>query len=204
MTQAKHADTWRMAIAALAIVLAAAVPEPACSHDWRAILTLDEAAFDQGWLGWRSVDERAGCEAVAADLIRDYRHRYRLPPHRLAMHEAQMRASAGDYRRARPLFVLAKHKTDGFGWNDYIDSTLAFLDRDRATLLAARARLAATPRPETHPWFDDLGAPIAAPTLPPGTEWPYNLPVVDALIRCFDRSYKDAYGNVECYAKSAH
>jgi hypothetical protein len=67
-------------------------------------------------------------------------------------------------------------------------------------------RLAATPRPETHPWFDPDGNPIPPPATATAiamatTEaWPPNLLVVDALVRCFDRAYKAAYMSADCAA----
>ena len=164
------------------------------------MLALDEEAFDQGTQGWRLL-ERQGCYSAAADLIAAYRAK-RHPKRDTTswFHEAQMRAYAGDYARAVAILPNARHRYDGFGWNAYLDATAAFLRRDRAALDAARERLAATPLPHTHQWlFDDAGRPIAVPAPGPGERWPPNLAVVDALQRCFARSYRQAYSAATCY-----
>lgn len=188
------------------IALAAAlvvVATPVCGVDRAAMLALPRHVFDQtDGQGWRTLAAR-GCDAVATDLIAAYRAAHPNDRYRaiMAWHEGQMRANAGDDARARPLFMQARHIGDQFGWNDYVDATIAFIDRDRHALLAARTRLAATPRPETHAWFDPDGHPIPGPVLAPGQAWPDNLPVVDALVRCFKRSYKAAYATAECYSR---
>ena len=195
-----------MLTVSLTALLIAGTPDASdCAYDRAAMMSLDQNAFDQDEHGgWRKVSARTGCETAAADLIADYRDaHHRSSSTTLWMHEAQMRASAGDYSRAKVLFGRSKHTMDGFGWNDYIDATVAFLDRDKTALRAARDRLASTPRPETHPWFDPDGKPIDAPQLPPGDQWPYNLAVVDALIHCFSDTYKIAYSSPSCYSKKS-
>jgi len=196
-------------VIALFAALAFAVA-PDCAADRAAMLALPRHVFDQAHEGWRALAER-GCDAAAADLIAAYRAGHLNDPPILGWHEGQMRANAGDYAAARPLFVAAHHAGQ-FGWNDYVDATIAFIDRDRdlAALLAARMRLAATPRPETHPWFDPDGNPIPPPATATATAtaiamatteaWPPNLLVVDALVRCFDRAYKAAYMSADCAA----
>ncbi len=190
----------------LAFAVAIAI-SPACVVDTAAMLALPSRQFDQTeGQGWRLVAAK-GCDAAVADLIAAYRAANLGDPLAATMiwHEGQMRANAGDYAAARPLFAaarLTRSPFNWFGWNDYVAATIAFLDRDRPALLAARARLAATPRPKTHAWTDPNGTPIAPPTLATGEQWPANLPVVDALVRCFDRSYKAAYGSADCYASN--
>lgn len=72
------------------------VGDPACRYDRAAVLTLDEQAFDQDMSGgWRALSDR-GCEASAADLIRDYRAAHTLERAYLSYwHEGQLRADAG-------------------------------------------------------------------------------------------------------------
>lgn len=188
-------------IGVIAVALIAAMPD--CTFDQSAMLALPSRTFDQvEHRGWRALADR-GCDTAAADLIAKYRVAHGDDPLASTMrwHEGQLRANAGDYMAARPLFA-ASHNTrppfNWFGWDDYVDATIAFIDRDRPALLAARARLAATPRPETHPWTDPDGSPIPSPTLAPGAAWPENIAVVDALIRCFDRDYRAAYTAVDC------
>lgn len=157
-----------------------AAPEP-CAVDRRAMLALGMDAFDQDHQGgWRPLSERPGCEGPAADLIRDYRTFMldRIPI--LYWHEGQLRANVGQTAEAIGLMERTRRPEGDERapwWNAYVDATLAFLRSDRAALLAARERLAALPRPA------DAG----------GRSWPPNLAVVDRLVRCFGRPYREAY-----------
>lgn len=54
----------------IAFLLAAAAPD--CAYDRASMMALPQQAFDQDLNGWRSLSMR-GCEAEAADLIRDWR-----------------------------------------------------------------------------------------------------------------------------------
>lgn len=80
-----------------------------------------------------------------------------------------------------------KGADDRSGWNLYVDFTIAFLQRDRAALMKAREALARLPRPAGFDPRDQQGRPFPV-------EWPLNLKVVNALIRCLDQSYVIAYG----------
>nr|WP_310098296.1 hypothetical protein [Sphingomonas sp. BE138] len=146
------------------------------------MLALGFEAFDQDMTGgWRELADKPGCGGAAADLIRAYRmnSQERIPL--LYWHEAQLRALNGDHAAAIPLMEKSRRapEDDRFGWNPYADATIAFLGNDRKALLVARRRLDAVKRP--------AGLPADRP-------WPPNLAVVDALIRCFGRSYRIAYG----------
>ena len=180
---------------------AAASPpaEPDCSYDLSAMLELDLDAFDQDMDGgWRPLALR-GCEAEAAELIRAWRHEKRADNSILYWHEGQMRAFAGQTEQAVALFELT-YKSPAmdadFGWNHYVDGTIAFLRRDRQRLEDAIASLATVPQPE------DL-----AITMPDGSvremDWPPNMNVLRAFERCWDRSYAEAYGTTECVAPPA-
>jgi hypothetical protein len=83
------------------------------------------------------------------------------------------------------LFDRSRH-VDPFGWNLYVDASIAFLRGDRAVLQRARDALAVLPRPPHFQPRDMAGRPI-------NLSWPPNLNVVDALIRCFGRAYAKAY-----------
>jgi hypothetical protein len=174
---------------------APATPPDPCEVDNRAMRALGMDAFDQDMTGgWRALSQRPGCEARAAGLIRDYRTflEQRLPI--LYWHEAQLRAGLGENEAAIALMERSRRRDDRYGWNPYVEATIAFLRGDRPALIAARARLAALPRP----------ADFEEQTLPNGyrTRWPQNLDVVDGLIRCFGRPYRNAYAP-ECRAAEA-
>lgn len=173
-----------------------------CSYDRAVLMALDEQQFDQdsdnGGGGWRSISAKPGCESSAADLIRHYREVHKSQSDTLYWHEAQLRASSGDYARAIPLMERAyKPKSlDGGGWNPYVDATIAFLRNDKGALIDARARLEATqPSPElgmppVKNGFIEL--PMANGQMSK-ISWPPNLDVVDGLVRCFGKAYAVAY-----------
>lgn len=161
-----------------------------CTIDRQQAIALSEEAFDQGEAGWRSL-ARPGCFIAAAQLIADYRTTHSQHGKMLFFHEAQMRAAGGDYPTAAPLFEAARSGPNEWrvdtGWNDYVAASAAFVRRDKAALQAHRDRLAALPPPPLQPQVAD-----AARNEPVPEGWPYNLDVVDSLIRCFDRPYAEA------------
>jgi len=177
----------------LAILLAAqAAPAPgACTFDRAAMLALGEDAFDQDMTGgWRKLDN-AGCHREAADLIRDWReaHPDAARQNVSFWHEGQLRAIAGQTERAAALFDRSRKlpADDAMGWNHYVDGSIAFLRGDRRSFDAARARLAALPRPAD---FDPRGPDGKSLVI----AWPMNLNVLDGLRRCWGKSYDEAYG----------
>lgn len=193
---------------ALAAAASAAPAAAACDYDLEAMLALDVQAFDQdlsnGGGGWRKVAGMPDCELDAADLIRAYRNRHGIEGGTLAWHEGQMRASGGQYAQAVRLFDAARHEPaqDSVGWNHYVDASIAFLERDMDRLLAAREGLAATPAPTDPDFPPVIDGYVTFPSEPGQPEmkfrWPPNLEVVDALQRCFDESYRIAYGEPSC------
>lgn len=160
-----------------------------CRYDRERLLSLSEDAFDQDLKGgWRAVADDQGCQVIAADLLRDYRRTHHSSSSILFWHEGQLRAQAGQARLAVPLLLRAKFKEpDAFGWNFYVDGTVAFLRHDRKSLAAARAHLASMPRPRDFKPMGPDGKPVKI-------TWPPNLEVLDGLIRCFRQSYWSAYG----------
>lgn len=175
--------------AALSTMSGAPDAQP-CVIDQHAAMALDEQAFDQGPDGWRKL-ANPDCFAAAADLIRDWRAAH--PGHgaMLHWHEGQMRAAAGQYGAAAPLFEAARAGSNEWnidtGWNAYVDASIAFVRRDLPALKAARTRLATLPPPPLQP----QAAP-AAKAEPLPENWPPNLDVIDGLIACFDKPYADA------------
>ncbi|MDE1468065.1 hypothetical protein [Aurantiacibacter sp. D1-12] len=177
-------------------------PQPTevdCSYDLEEMLALDLDTFDQDLDGgWRPLSMQ-GCHAEAAELIREWRYEKRAHNSILYWHEGQMRAFAGQTDEALALFALTYKPADldaDFGWNHYVDGTIAFLRRDRERLALAMERLAEVPEP------DDLTA-----TMPDGTvvtmSWPPNMNVLQAFDHCWEETYSDAYGDSNCRGSEA-
>lgn len=164
-----------------------------CREADAAMLALSLHDFDQTEEGWRSLDAE-GCERQTAEAIRQYRtinaQVLGEEADTLVWHEGQLRASAGETDEAIRLMLIGRDR-DSDATRPYTDATVAFLRRDRTALLAARDRLVALPMPEA---FGRAAARYAAsyPDLPALT-WPLNLNIVDGLIACFDRPYREAY-----------
>jgi len=174
-----------------------APPAPDCSYDLEGMLALDQDAFDQDLDGgWRPLGQRKGCEIATAELIREWRHAKRNHASILYWHEGQMRAQGGLTEQAIALFELTRKSTDNdvdFGWNHYVDGTIAFLKGDRKALARATERLKAIPEPSSNSF-----------TRPDGTvvqlSWPPNLNVLEGFERCWGKTYAEVYGNRECTA----
>lgn len=162
-----------------------------CRYDKAAMIGLDERAFDQDMAGgWRALAD-AGCDAEAADAVRDWREAHKSEKAILNWHEGQLRANAGQTSPAISLLERSR-KTEaedaGFGWNFYVEGTVAFLRKDRAALDTARNKLAALPRPAAAA---NLVGPDGKPR---AMRWPpRNLNVLDSLRRCWGQRYKQAY-----------
>lgn len=186
--------------AALACVLttanAAWAAAPDCAYDRARLLALDQDAFDQDMQGgWRPLSARPGCEPAAADLIRDYRQAHGLKEDILFWHEGQMRATAGQSEAAAALMEAARRpqEQDAFGWNPYVDATIAFLRRDRPAFDAAQARLAAVPAPPGQEVRDGMIEVHMSGGQVQKMRWPMNVDVVEGLGNCFDKPYREAY-----------
>jgi hypothetical protein len=106
----------------------------------------------------------------------------------LYWHEAQIRASIGESDAAIALMKESRQpgSDDRYGWNLYIDATIAFLRKDKDGFIEARRRLDQLKKP------DNLSA---------DAEWPPNASAVAGLWNCFDKPYKLAYGS-QCRDKS--
>ena len=160
-----------------------------CRNDRAALAGLDRRRFDQDMTGgWRAL-ANAGCDLEAAEAIRDWRMQHSTRDGLLDWHEGQLRANAG--RPAEAIALMERSRKTpaedaGFGWNLYVDGTVAFLRGDRAGLEGARAKLAALPRPADY-------APVGPDGSPRAVRWPMNLHVLDGLLRCWGQGYKQAY-----------
>lgn len=172
-----------------------------CAHDRAALLQLDERAFDQPTSpndGWRGLAARGGCGLVAADLIRDYRKHHASNSPILYWHEAQLRAVAGQISVATTLMHQSTRPDDQSGWNAYVDATIAFLQHDRAALLAAQSKLEQTP-PPSGANVRPVGNGYVEVTYVNGKvsrmRWPLNSDVVEGFVRCFGKSYGEAYSS---------
>lgn len=187
-----------MLIALMTLAVGQAQPADPCAHDRAALLALSPAAFDQDLEGgWRTLSGKPECTATAADLLAAYRkaHWGELTPGELHInfwHEGQLRAGLGQTEAATRLMMAGVNpETPNSGFSDYALGTIAFLHQDRPGLLAARERLAATPKPAD---FDRAAERFKA-TYGFDLNWPMNLDVLDGLIACFGRPYNDAYGD---------
>lgn len=174
-------------------------PGPDCGHDRTALLALDQDSFDQDLKGgWRALSAK-GCTREAADLIRDWRIAHKAEDTILYWHEGQLRAEIDETEAAIALFRQSYKPADqdyGGSWRPYVDGSIAFLRRDRAGLEAERARLAALPRPVD--FEEEAKGPDGKPILMPDGKpwrisWPPNLNVLDRLLRCWGKPYREAY-----------
>jgi len=169
-----------------------------CSYDLDAMLQLNHNDFDQGLDGgWRKLSDK-GCDLEAAELIREWRFHKRSHSTILYWHEGQLRANEEQTDQAIELFRLTYNPQDHdeFGWNYYVDGTIAFLSDDRESFDRAIKRLKALPSPENRPSF----------TLPDGSirqmNWPPNLHVLGLFQTCWGESYKKAYTGCKETAKN--
>jgi hypothetical protein len=180
----------RQTLIAIVFALAGtASAQPVCSltaadKQANALLSYDE--FDQtGTLpsSWRALSKR-GCEAMAADAAEDYLlHRTPMSEGariNILFHEAQSLAVAGREREAARLMAASKDLKQtpdaDFDWNSYVEGSWAFLLKDRARL-------------------DEAVAVLSRSTEPGNV---INAKVLRGLAKCFDRPYKQAYGDPVC------
>lgn len=165
------------------------VSSETCTYDRTAMLALDEKRFDQDMNGgWRKLSNK-GCDLEGADLIKEWRDTHTSQDSILYWHEGQLRANAGQSQVAITLFERSR-KTPavdaGFGWNLYVDGTIAFLRHNRSGLKAARRQLARLPRPKDFNPVGPDGKLISV-------AWPMNLNVLDGFAMCWGQPYKKAY-----------
>ncbi len=150
-----------------------------------ALLALEFWDFDQSPKGWRQFprDERGRaaqandeqCERLTLDLVETYAARYETTltasqRRILTWHAGQVAAFLGDTTKA--LGHMKRTLDANPEWNAYVRASIAFLEHDRARLVAERETLAAIDT--------DLRMRV-------------NLRIVDSFVRCFDSTYRAAY-----------
>lgn len=173
---------------------------PDCTYDRASLMALDKVHFDEDTAGggWRTLAATPGCQAAAADLLRDYRNAHPKDSGLMLWHEAQLRAFAGQTAQAAALMEQTRmpEAADRMGWNPYVDATIAFLRKDRRALEQAHARLAAVPPPVGKgipPVIDGYMQVDMSDGTTRKIRFPQNIDVVEGLEQCFDKPYIDAY-----------
>lgn len=170
-----------LAAASAATSAAAADTAPAdCAALYRAHLETDlklpYEKFDQELGGgFRQLDAQR-CFKEAGDLLEAWMRANGKDDESVRWHVAQQRAQQGDYAEAiryakGTLDTREDLAKDPLRWNDYVLATIAFLQHDRAALVAHRDRIAE-------------GASYEGNAI--------NLRLVDALVANFDAGYADA------------
>lgn len=167
-------------VALVAAAVGAAATEVDCAVLYRNAtqteLDLPTDVFDQTEGRGFRVLAAAGCMREAGDLIEAWSARRKDVPYHVHWHLAQMRAEQDD----RPAAVAAakislrpdEAADAAFKWNDYVQATIAFLQRDRAGFDRHRAAVATAVERHT-------GNRI-------------NLALLDKLGQHFDSSYMQA------------
>lgn len=146
-----------------------------------ALLASDYRSFDQSLPngGWRKYDK---CHSLIRELIDAYvvRHQNTLEKWQknvLVWHSGQISAMANETSDAiakmNQTLKPDEKPTDAFLWNPYVKATVAFLLKNRVSLIQERSALARGDSPYNR----------------------LNLRIVDSFIRCFDSSYEKAYSS---------
>lgn len=185
-----------MTVLALMQALAGVAAGDVCAVSAGDFLDQPADVFDQSPAGWRQLADR-GCYGEAADLIETYRHRHaeNLPPPQrriLVWHEGQMHAYANQYEAAAARFADTYPDKDEQPDTHYrVDAVIAFLNRDKTALIAAREALAALPEPPRFRAAVERIRDSHPDAEPP--DWPLGLAEIDNKLRCFDYPYAVAY-----------
>ncbi len=137
-------------------------------------MKLSQKDFDGNFNGGFRTLAHEGCELEAAILIDDYMKFNKTDDSMLHWHAAQLRAIAEDVDGAVKHAKLSLYDNPDpvrtGRWNDYVLATVAFLQRDRETLVYHRNKLAEV---KDMFWGNAL-----------------NLKLIDALIQNYDKSYR--------------
>jgi hypothetical protein len=197
-----------IAIATFAFVAAGAhaqTPQKSaaeCGVQLSKYLEMGFADFDQRAGGWREIADKPGCEVAAADVVKQYRSWILSRMDGLIGHEAQLRASAGDTANGLRLFREQLAMQDDDALNRLkLEGFIAFLERDKDRLVAARNKLAVLPEPPEFAAAAETAKKRAGRS-DIQLNWPPNLAVLDALIGCFGKSFREAFVD-DCDAAKA-
>ncbi|MEM9839763.1 MAG: hypothetical protein AAF830_11510 [Pseudomonadota bacterium] len=173
------------------------------------LLALDQRAFDQDFQGgWRAITKEESCGKAAAEVIKAYlAYSTPTPPNSIGIlrwHAGQALASDGFEQEALPFFRASFHNNASQGeeldaWDHYVIATIAFIEKDRERLVAARDAIATfVPSEETKAARRRFLEDNPEITMAEGfVDQPMNLNVVEGLLACFGKPYGDAYGG-EC------
>lgn len=136
-----------------------------------------------------------GCEAVAADLIRDWRDRHQRTDTILFWHEGQIRADL-DPEAAVALFrqSLKPDEPGNRAWNLYAQATIAFITKDSPALQRAHEELLQIAPPDHIEVIDGHYDVEFIDGSKARLRWPPDIDVVEGLVHCFGASYEEAYG----------
>ncbi|MBK9293146.1 MAG: hypothetical protein IPM57_01685 [Oligoflexia bacterium] len=148
------------------------------------MLKLSYKSFDQTLPdgGWRGLANK-GCELEATKVLEIYHlHHYdELAPWQaqiLYWHAGQMYAMQGltdlALARFKKSYSTEEKADDKFKWNAYVKGSIAFLEHDMNSLTKARDELKSA-----------------------NTDAQSNFKILESFIRCFKKSYKEAY-NHDC------
>ncbi len=144
-------------------------------------MVLSYKEFDQTMgKGFRAIII-AGCDKEAADLIEKYIEVNGAKQSSLRWHIAQARAHADNYAEAIKWSKTVLSEKEDFSntelrWNDYVLATIAFLEKDKESLIVHRDNVE---KAKDKHFGNQL-----------------NLKYLDSLIKHFNKSYKFASNNV--------
>ncbi len=178
--------------------------------EMQRLLELEQQAFDQDMEGgWRAVASEEACKNAAGEVIKAYLLYSGPEPtsvSALRWHAGQMKAYAEKTDKALAFFWStyrppAENAEGPIDFNAYVDATIAFLEKDRTALEAARAKLAAQTVSEER--VASLKKFLEEnPNIKMDIYAKPNLHVADSFLACFDQPYSVAYGDCETEAEA--
>ena len=173
------------------------------------LMALDKHSFDQNMEGgWRKIANEGNCYSVAGQLIKDYIDHHNIKPQTgsniLFWHVGQMQAYSGQIEDALKYFSMSYDKLADDGTNEkewalYAEGTIAFLKKDRESLIKAKNELANYKMSKAKiASINKMKEDNPKIKFPEGyPEKSLNLIALEGLLRCFDQPYSNAYGNCE-------
>ncbi len=152
-------------------------PTSPTPEEFQKLLKLDYIAFDQTLPngGWRAItDNIEGAKVIDAYHLHNL-EKLTTQQSRILYWHAGQRYASGDLNdvainRFNKSYDPNEKANDPFKWNSYVRGTIAFLEHDMKMLVQAR---------------DELRQTSSNP----------NLRILEAFIRCFNKTYKEAYSS---------